>query len=77
MQGVAASIILFSQISKQFIQLPENDVIMLKFNDVRMTVFFMTHDIIIYAYLLMQIRKITNDGNLQCVFWDFNKSSAR
>ena len=52
MQGVAASIILFSQISKQFIQLPENDVIMLKFNDVRMTIFFMTHDII-YAYLLM------------------------
>ena len=36
MQGVAANMILFSQISKQFIQLPENDAIMLKFNDVRM-----------------------------------------
>ena len=36
MQGITAGMILFSHISKQFIQLPENDAIMLKFNDVRM-----------------------------------------
>ena len=43
MQSVAAGMILFSQISKGFIQLPENAVIRLKFNDVRMTILWMIH----------------------------------
>lgn len=51
MEAVAAGMILFSQISKGFIQLPENAVIMLKFNDVRMMTLYMIHCIyLIYTF---------------------------
>lgn len=43
MQGIAAGMILFSQISNGFIQLPENDVITMKFNDVRMNTLYIIH----------------------------------
>ena len=49
MQTVAAGMILFSQISKGFIQLPENDVIMMRFNDVRMNTLCIINCIYVYT----------------------------